>query len=98
MFMLLMRFAMFAGAMLITADTFVRPSTEVESVDRHVFVSHWRHSDDYDMHFVGGKVRSCDVGYSAFNALKDGDEVTLTTSGVFKRCIGIARGDEVITR
>jgi hypothetical protein len=41
-------------------------------------------------------VESCEVGWSAFNALNDGDEVSVATSRVFKSCDGIRRGDEVI--
>jgi hypothetical protein len=36
------------------------------------------------------------VGWSAYNALADGDEVTVDTSRVFKSCDGIRRGDEVV--
>lgn len=92
------RLAAFIIALLLAIDAFAAARTETLRVDGHSRVSRWRRDDDYRLHFAGGRVDSCDVGWSAFNALRDGDEVAVDTSRVFKSCAGIRRGDEVIVR
>jgi hypothetical protein len=90
------RLAAFIIALLLAIDAFCAVRTETLRVDGHSRVSRWRRDDDYRLHFVGGRVDSCDVGSSAFNALRDGDEVVVDTSRVFKSCDRIRRGDEVL--
>ena len=92
------RLAAFLIAVLLAIDAFSGERTETLHVDRHTRTANWRHDDSYRLHFVGGRVDSCEVGWSAFNALNDGDEVAVDTSRVFKSCDGIRRGDEVIAR
>ena len=92
------RLAAFLVAVLLAIDGFSGERTETLHVDRHTRSTGWRHDDSYRLQFVGGRVDSCEVGWSAFNALGDGDEVTVATSRVFKSCDGIRRGDEVIAR
>ena len=92
------RLAAFLVAILLAIDAFSGERTETLHVDRHTRSTSWRHDDSYRLHFVGGRVESCEVGWSAFNALNDGDEVSVDTSRVFKSCDGIRRGDEVIAR
>ena len=92
------RLAAFLVAVLLAIDGFSGERTETLHVDRHTRSTGWRHDDSYRLQFVGGRVDSCEVGWSAFNALGDGDEVTVATSRVFKSCDGIRRGDEEIAR
>ena len=92
------RLAMFIVAVLLAVDAFSAERSESLRVDRHVRVSRWHQGDDYRLDFVGGRVESCTVGWSAFSALDDGDVVSVETSRVFKSCDGIRRGDEVISR
>ena len=92
------RLAAFLIAVLLAIDAFSGERTETLHVDRHTRTANWRHDDSYRLHFVGGRVDSCEVGWSAFNALNDGDEVFVDTSRVFKSCDGIRRGDQVIAR
>ena len=92
------RLAAFLIAILLAIDAFSGERTETLHVDRHTRTPNWRHDDSYRLHFVGGRVDSCEVGWSAFNALNDGDEVVVDTSRVFKSCDGIRRGDAVITQ
>jgi len=92
------RLAMFIVAVLLAVDAFSAERNESLRVDRHVRISRWHRGDDYRLDFVGGRVESCTVGWSAFNALNDGDVVSVDTSRVFKSCDGIRRGDEVISR
>ncbi|MCK9685911.1 hypothetical protein [Scleromatobacter humisilvae] len=94
------RLAALLVAILLAIDAFSGERTETLRVDRHTLThgSSWRHDDTYRLHFIGGRVESCEVGWSAFNALADGDEVSVDTSRVFKSCDGIRRGDEAVAR
>jgi hypothetical protein len=91
------RLAMFIVAVLLAVDAFSAERNESLRVDRHVRISRWHRGDDYRLDFVGGRVESCAVGWSAFNAVNDGEVVSVDTSRVFKSCDGIRRGDEVIS-
>ncbi len=92
------RLAALLIAFLLAIDAFSAQRNETLRVDRHVRLSHWHHGDDYRLEFVGGRIDSCTVGWSAFNALNDGDVVSVDTSRVFKSCEGIRRGEEVISQ
>jgi hypothetical protein len=92
------RLAMFIVALLLAVDAFAAERNDSVRVDRHVRVARWHRDDDYRLDFVGGRVESCAVGWSAFNALNDGDVVSVGTSRVFKSCGGIRRGDEAISQ
>jgi hypothetical protein len=94
----LTRLAALIVAILLAIDGFSGERTETLRVDGHTRVPRWHQGDEYRLQFAGGRVQSCEVGWSAFNALSDGDEVTMDTSRVFKSCDGIRRGDEVIAR
>ena len=93
----LTRLAALLVAILLAIDAYSGERTEALRVDRHTRTAGLRHDDTYRLHFVGGRVESCEVGWSAFNALSDGDEVSVDTSRVFKSCDGIRRGDDVIS-
>ncbi|HEY9023512.1 MAG TPA: hypothetical protein VIP05_04360 [Burkholderiaceae bacterium] len=92
----LTRLAAFIIAVLLAIDAFSAERTELLRVDGHTRVTRWHRGDDYQLSFAGGRVDSCTVGMPAFNALRDGDEVAVDSSRVFKSCDGIRRGDEVI--
>ncbi len=94
----LTRLAALLVAILLAIDAYSGERTEALRVDRHTRAAGLRHDDTYRLHFVGGRVESCEVGWSAFSALNDGDEVSVDTSRVFKSCDAIRRGDESITR
>ena len=91
------RLAALLIAILLAIDAFSGERTETLRVDRHTHTTSWHHDDSYRLHFVGGRVESCEVGWAAFNALSDGDGVTVATSRVFKSCDLIRRGDETIS-
>jgi len=93
------RLAALLVATLLAIDAYSGERTEALRVDRHTLTRapRWRHDDSYRLHFVGGRVESCEVGWTAFNALNDGDEVSVDTSRVFKSCDAIRRGDETIS-
>jgi hypothetical protein len=90
------RLAALLIALLLAIDAYSGERTQTLRVDRHVRVSRWHRDDDYRLQFVGGRIDSCAVGWAAFNALADGEEVAVDTSRVFKSCDGIRRGGEVI--
>lgn len=91
------RLAALLIAILLAIDAFSSERHETLRVDRHSRVGRWHRVDQYRLHFVGGRVASCDVGWSAYNALADGDEVAVDTRRVFKTCAAIRRGADVIT-
>ena len=93
------RLAALLVALLLAIDAYSGERTETLRVDRHTLAqaSRWRRDASYRLHFVGGRVESCEVGWTAFNALNDGDEVSVDTSRVFKSCDAIRRGDETIS-
>lgn len=94
----LTRLAAFIIALLLAIDAFSGERTETLRVDGHSRAPRWQRDDDFRLHFIGGRVESCGVGLAAWNALRDGDDVAVDTSRVFKTCDGIRRGDEVLAR
>jgi hypothetical protein len=54
------------------------------------------HDTQYIVNFSDGKERSCTVTYSAYEALNDGDTVTVRSSRLLHHCLEIRRGDEAI--
>jgi hypothetical protein len=94
----LTRLAALIIAILLAIDAFSGGRTETVRVDGHSHAARWQRDDDYRLHFVGARVESCGVGLAAYNAVSDGDTLTLDTSRVFKTCDGVRRGDEVLAR
>lgn len=103
MIKLLSRFLLFILAILMLCDSGLPARQEDLRVDQHT--SHVEHSHQphgrwadtsYELHFVGGHLSSCSVGYSAYNSLKDGDAVNVRSTRVLGNCIEIRRGSETI--
>jgi hypothetical protein len=92
------RLAALLIAILLAIDAFAGGRSETLRVERHSRVFHWHHGDDYRLHFFRGRVDFCKVDRPAFDALADGDVVSVESSRVFKSCDAIRRGDEFITR
>ena len=90
------RLAALLIAILLAIDAFAGGRSETLRVERHSRLFHWHHGDDYRLHFSSGRVDSCKVGRPAFDALVDGDVVSVDSSRVFKSCDAIRRGDEVV--
>ena len=94
----LTRLAAFIIALLLAIDAFSGERTETVRVAGHSHAARWQRDDDFRLHFAGGRVESCGVVLSAYNALRDGDDVTVDTSRVFKTCDGLRHGDDVLAR
>ena len=92
------RLAALLIAILLAIDAFAGGRSETLRIERHSRLFHWHHGDDYRLHFSGGRVDSCKIGRPAFDALVDGDVVSVDSSRVFKSCEAIRRGDDVITQ
>jgi hypothetical protein len=90
------RLAALLIALLLAIDAYSGERHETLRVDGHTQVLRWRRDDIYRLHFSGGRVESCAVAKAAFDALRDGDEVAVATSRVFKSCDAIRRGDAVL--
>jgi hypothetical protein len=85
-------------AILLAIDAFGGGRSETLRVERHSSVLHWHHGDEYRLHFSGGRVDTCRVDRAAFDALGDGDLVSVGSSRVFKTCDTLRRGDELVTQ
>ena len=92
------RLAALLIAILLAIDAFAGGRSETLRIERHSRLFHWHHGDDYRLHFSGGRVDSCKIGRPAFDALVDGDVVSVDSSRVFKSCDAIRRGDQVIAQ
>lgn len=104
MIRLLSRLFLFIMAILLLSDSGLPPRQEDLRVDQHS--SHVEHNHQphgswadtkYQLHFVGGHLSSCSVGYAAYNTLKDGDAVAVRASRVLGNCIEIRRGGEIVS-
>jgi len=96
---------MFIVGLVLLLDAGLPTKTESIQVDRHTSrlenrttgSGHAGGADtSYTLHFLGGRVSSCSVGYSAYNKLKDGDTVEIRATKLFKTCVRIAQGAEVL--
>jgi hypothetical protein len=90
---------------VLLLDILLPTSTESLQIDQHTSSTEQRPSagtnarsadTSYTLHFAGGRVSSCSVGYSAYWKLKDGDTVVVQATKLFKNCIRITRGEEIV--
>src|SRR5450432_544941 len=101
----LLRVVSFIVGLVLLAEVGLPTSSQSLQVDQHTSTVSHRSSNginsrwadtSYTLHFVGGRLSSCSVGYSAYGKLKDGDTVEVQATKLFKTCIRITRGDEVV--
>lgn len=92
------RLAALLIALLLAIDAYSGERSETLRIDSHSRVQRWHRDDVYRLHFSGGRVDSCAVGQAAFDTLRDGDEVAVATSRVFKSCDAIRRGDDLLAQ
>jgi hypothetical protein len=103
----LVRCTLFIVGVVFILDIGLPIRTEQNQVDQHTSQTQTDHRQtrtgdsrwadtSYKIHLVGGSFSSCSVGYSAYATLKDGDSVEVQSTRLFKTCIRISRGTDVI--
>lgn len=94
------------GATLV-ADGFLTPRIETLTVDQHTSRTDSGHSraggsnwgdTSYTLHFAGGTLRSCSVGYSAYHSVEDGSVVEVKSTRLFRNCTRITSGQDVLVQ
>ena len=107
MFKFLVHCLLFIAGVALIADIGLPIRAEQLQVDQHTSRtqtdyratrggdSRWADTS-YKLHLIGGNLSSCSVGFSSYSRLKDGDTVNVQSTKLFKNCIRIARGEEVI--
>ena len=105
MLTMIVRLLAFVAAAALTADALLPMRAEFVRVERHERREHTsthhfrtRTRTTYIVHFSGGSVGSCDVGSSAYDTLKDGDDVTVDTTRVLRSCDHITRDGSIVVR
>lgn len=102
MFQFLSRCVLFVAGLALLADTGLPTRVEQLQIDRHTSQTE---TDDrgfgtgdtrYTLHLLGGAVATCSVGYALYTRLKDGDRIEVRSTRLFKNCIRIAQGDDVL--
>ncbi|RZL40098.1 MAG: hypothetical protein EOP35_01775 [Rubrivivax sp.] len=98
----LARCMMFIVGLVLIAETGLPTRAEQLRVDRHSssFKSDHRGAGagdtSYTLHLIDGAVSTCSVGYALYSRLQDGDSVEVRSTRLFKNCIRISQGDEVL--
>lgn len=102
MFRFLFRCVLFVVGLAMAADTVLPTRVEQLQIDRHTSRTE---ADDrgfktgdtsYTLHLIGGMVSTCSVGHALYRRLDDGDRIEVRSTRLFKNCIRISQGDEVI--
>lgn len=103
MISVLIRIALFVFGVVVLIDGGMPPRTEQLLVEGHRSDTTHRANNvsanrdtEYIVNFSDGKERSCTVPWSAYEALNDGDTVTVRSSRLLGHCLEIRRGDEAI--
>ena len=102
MFRFLFRCVLFVVGLAMVADTVLPTRFEPLRIDRHT--SHSEADDrgfktgdtSYTLHLIGGTVSTCSVGYALYRRLDDGDRIEVRSTRLFKNCIRISQGDDVL--
>lgn len=98
----LFRCVLFFVGLAMIADTGLPTRVEQLRIDRHTSRTE---ADDrgiktgdtsYTLHLIDGAVSTCSVGYALYTRLKDGDRIEVRSTRLFKNCIRISQGDDVL--
>ncbi|MDP5239362.1 hypothetical protein Q9Q94_07460 [Uliginosibacterium sp. 31-16] len=103
----LIRAAAFIAAVVLLLDILLPARVESAQVDRH---SSFTQRDinpengrrlpsshtDYKLHLTGSQISSCKVGHSVYTRLQDGDTIEVQSSRLFKTCIRVTQGHEIL--
>ncbi|RYF98798.1 MAG: hypothetical protein EOO07_37660 [Chitinophagaceae bacterium] len=80
---------------LMFSDVFLPKATLYTKITDHTISTASRgRGDRYTLHFDSALNSSCSVDRTAFEKLKDGDEVVVQNTRLLKRCIKIERNGE----
>lgn len=100
MLTLILRLLAFAVAVALTADALLPVRSEFVHIEghrrsEHTSIRHFRSHTrtNYLVDLSGGSLRSCDVGSSAYDALRDGDDVSIGVTRVLRSCDHLASRD-----
>ncbi|PTT86750.1 hypothetical protein DBR42_13075 [Pelomonas sp. HMWF004] len=102
LFSFLFRCCLFIAGLVFLADAGLPTRTEQLQVDRHTSQtkrdnrSAASSDTSYTLHLVGGSVRNCSVGYALYTRLNDGDRIEVRSSRVFKQCVRISQGEDIV--
>ncbi len=102
MFRFLFRCCLFLAGLTLIADTGLPTRIEQLRVDRHTSSFNSDHhgpgsgDTSYTLHLIDGVVSTCSVGHALYTRLQDGDRIEVRSTRLFKNCIRISQGDEVI--
>lgn len=97
MFQFLLRTAMLIVGMVLVLDVVLPTVSQAAQVDRHASSADQRsHDTRYRIDLAGTRAGSCSVGYSAYADLRDGDEVVVESSPIFKTCVRILRREQLV--
>jgi hypothetical protein len=91
MIQFLLRCVFFLLGLATLIDSVLPIKEELLTVEQHrTFDEGGRNpSTSYTLRMSGGRVDSCDVGYTAYNSLKDGDKVGVRATKIFRHCVQI---------
>jgi hypothetical protein len=98
LFKLLARIFLIAFGVVLILDAFLPGKTEHVAVDRHsTSVTHDTTRPNskethYRLAFNAGTIGSCEVGYSLYSRMNDGDEIDVSASKLLNRCTNIRQG------
>lgn len=102
MFKFLFRCVLFIAGLALIADTGLPTRIEQVRVDLHTsqFDTDRRGFGNgdthYTLHLIDGVASKCSVGHALYTRLKDGDRIEVSSTRLFKNCIRIAQGEDVL--
>ena len=98
----LVRIAFFAIGVALILDAALPLRVEQLHVDRHTSETRIDRGPAgageiiYTVHLIGGVPSSCSVGYATYSTLKDGDAIEVQSTKLFRNCVRISRGAQVV--
>ena len=97
-----MRILFIGLGILLILDAFLPKTIEHVAIDRHHIYTSRDSSNskfetkNYTLEFNRGSIGSCNVGYSVYSRLNDGDEVEVSATKFTKRCARITHAGQTL--
>src|SRR4051812_46797040 len=93
----IVRIGLVIFSILMLSDVLLPKATLYTKIASHTVSSSMRgRGDSYKLHLDSAINGSCTVGRTAFETLKDGDEVVVENTRLLKRCIKIERNGNLV--